>query len=260
MAVAAILGSAFTQPVLGGRPLERLPVLGPLGPVDLYVHPDRSDAFVLFRHGVPHRPHQIPWRAQAAALQSVGCGALLLTSSVGLLDPALPLFRPLLFADLLMPDNRLPDGSAATMWPTATPGQGHLVVEGGLFDPELTQVVSELAPVARHGPAPRVVFAYVCGPRTKTSAENRYWAMAGAQVNSMSVGPEVVLANELGIPCAGLGIGHKASAPGAALLDRVQMDASLAGARAAMEATVEAFLRTAEPVPFKNRLHRLGGT
>ena len=35
-------------------------------------------------------------------------GALLVTSSVGVLDAALPVFKPMLLTDLMMPDNRLP--------------------------------------------------------------------------------------------------------------------------------------------------------
>ena len=42
-----------------------------------------------------------------------------------------------------------------------------------------------------------VVFAFSPGPRTKTRAENALWAQLGAQVNSMSLGPEVVLAEYL---------------------------------------------------------------
>ena len=51
---------------------------------------------------------------------------------------------------------------------------------------------------------PRVVFGYAPGPRTKTAAENAMWARLGADVASMTLAPEIVLANELEIPCAAL--------------------------------------------------------
>ncbi|NOY27461.1 MAG: MTAP family purine nucleoside phosphorylase [Oligoflexia bacterium] len=266
MSVAAILGSAFRTATLLGRPLQPRTLRTPFGPATLYRHPQRDDAWLLFRHGIPHRwlPHQIPWRAHAWALHQVGCQALLITSSVGVLDASLPLNRPMLLADLLWPDNRLPDGSACTIFPEPVQGQGHLVLDEGIFSPALTRQLAELLP--SEPPMPHVVFAYVCGPRTKTAAENRWWAAQGAQVNSMSVGPESVLANELGIPVAGLVIGHKYSLPDAARtheralghsLDAAGIDASLDDARTAVERAVDAFLTRAQAVTFGNHLHRL---
>jgi 5'-methylthioadenosine phosphorylase len=118
---AAVLGSAFS---IGAHPEPALGRLVPdtvrtaWGEVSLFRHVE-TDGVVLFRHGLPHcyLPHQIPWRAQAAALKALDVRAVLLTSSVGVLDPTVPLYVPHLAADLVMPDNRLPDGSMCTMWP-----------------------------------------------------------------------------------------------------------------------------------------------
>lgn len=62
------------------------------------------DAIVVFRHGRPHRwlPHQIPYRAHASA--RAGVTSLVVTSSVGVLDPGVPLHEPLIVDDLLMLD------------------------------------------------------------------------------------------------------------------------------------------------------------
>ncbi len=259
-AVAVLLGSAFGAETLGGLTLERRDVPTPWGAQTLYrtAREDRP-AYVLFRHGSPHRllPNQINYRAQAAALRAVGCGALLVTSSVGVLDPALPLFRLLLVDDLLMPENRLPDGSACTMFTEPSPAHGHLVLSEGLFSAALSDQVRRLAEEAGGVHEAPVVFAYAGGPRTKTRAENRLFARLGGQVNSMTLGPEVVLANELGIPCAGLVVGHKYSVPDVPNLeDTGSVAASLAGARRAMERAVVAFLTHGEPVPFQNHLYR----
>lgn len=258
-----MLGSAWREPRLGELTLQARPVATPWGVVQLHHLPDRDDAWVLFRHGLPHRhlPHQIPWRAHAHALARVGVGALLITSSVGVLDPDLPLATPLLLSDLLWPDNRLPDGTACTIFVQPEPGQGHLVLDDGIFSTALSQQIAELPPLVDQEPA-RVIFAYVAGPRTKTAAENRWWAAQGAQVNSMSVGPEAVLANELGMPVAGLVIGHKYSVPDRRHvadhgLSRRGIDESLHDARRALEAVVLSFLRRGRPVPFANRLHTL---
>jgi 5'-methylthioadenosine phosphorylase len=258
MTVGVILGSSFAQPRLAGRALDHREVKTRFGPVSLYRHPDH-DAWLLLRHGAPHRalPHQVAYRAHAAALKEVGCGAVLLTSSVGVLVEGVPLFVPLLVDDLLMLDNRLPDGSACTMWPEPSADQAHLIVDGGLFDPALSHQVSLLADDEGAAVGARVVFAYVPGPRTKTPAENRLVAQQGAQVNSMSIGPEVVLLNELEIPTAALVVGHKRSVPGARdPLDRDTIAESLERARAAMERIVEAFCARGRAVPFANRLYR----
>jgi purine nucleoside phosphorylase len=250
---AVILGSSFSRAELAGVSLtpERVPTR--FGEVTLHRRAD--GAVVLFRHGVPHRylPHQIPYRAHAAALATVGCKALLATSSVGVVDASVPLFRPLLVSDLFMIDNRLPDGSTCTMFTERSDDGAHLLVEDGLFSTALNRQLEQLAGAA----LPRVVFAYVGGPRTKTAAENRWLATTGAQVNSMTLGPEVVLANELGIPTAALVVGHKYSlprAPGAAGAP-IDVGASLDLAQTATATLVAAFLDARPVVEFGNRLY-----
>ena len=66
------------------------------GEVTLYRFQAASDtealerpAYVIFRHGLPHTwlPHQIPYRAYADALQRLHCRSLLITTSVGVLNP-----------------------------------------------------------------------------------------------------------------------------------------------------------------------------
>jgi 5'-methylthioadenosine phosphorylase len=261
LSVAVVLGSAFAEPRLAGRALAPVRVDTAHGPVTLYRWPGREGAWVLARHGLPHRhlPHQVPYRAHAAALAAVGVGALLLTSSVGVLDPALPLFSPLLVGDLVMPENRLPGGGPCTMWPDPDPEQAHLVLEEGLFSRALTDQLAALVAAEGLAPTRGVVFGYQPGPRTKTAAENRWYRAIGAQVNSMSLGPEVVLANELGIPVAALAIGHKRSGEGFTADDPAWVERSLAAARAATERIAARFLDEAEPVRFANRLFRFGG-
>lgn len=260
MATCAILGSAFSTPVLGGKELVPQTVATRFGSVTIYRYGQAAEAFVLFRHGVPHKylPHQIPYLAHAEALRLVGCKALLITSSVGVMDPSVPLFTPLLAGDLLMIDNRLPDGSTCTMFREPSAEQGHLVLGDGIFSSPLADEVERL-----HGQAiPRVVFAYVGGPRTKTTAENRALARLGAQVNSMTVGPEAVLAAELGIPVASLLIGHKHSGGHHGDLPRAErgdeIASSLQASRAATEALTIAFLTSVVPPKAENRLFVFG--
>lgn len=259
-AVAAILGSAF-HTLTGALDLTRHSVETPWGPQVVHRVADAErPAYVLFRHGVPHRllPNQINYRAQAWALREVGCGALLVTSSVGVLDADVPLYTPLLVRDLIMLTNRLPDGSTCTMFDEPSPDHGHLVLDDGLF---ATALERQLRTLARQADAPiadeGVVFAYAGGPRGKTAAENRMWPRLGAQVNSMTLAPEVVLANELEIPCAGLAVGHKYSLPDhAPPQDHTALADTLDRSRAEQEKIVQRFLYQGTPVPFGNRIFR----
>ena len=261
MSVAVILGSAFEEPTLGGRALEPRSVQTRFGEALLhrYRREDGLDAWVSFRHGVPHRylPTQINYRAQAAALEQVECDALLATSSVGVLDPRLPLDAPLLVSDLLMPDNRLPDGTACSMFPEPQPGQWHLVLDEGIISAALNEQVATLCQGAGFPVAGEALFLYAMGPRTKTAAENALWARLGAQVNSMTVGPELVLAAEQGMPASALVVGHKYSRPGLReRLDRETMDDTLLTGRQLMGALALAFLEGARGVPFNNSFYR----
>jgi len=253
-----ILGSAFSSEVPAEWELEPRLVDTRFGAWTLHqVHGAGRHAFVSFRHGLPHTrlPHQINFRAQAAALAAVGCSILLVTSSVGVLDPELPLDRPILLSDLLMLDNRLPSGEVATLFHRSEPGQGHLVMQQGPFSSALSRQVDAMAGKA----LPRAVFGYTAGPRTKTRAEGRFWRMIGAQVNSMTVAPEVVLANELEIPTVGLAVGHKRSDPdSAAPRDVEEVAAQLRRGRAVFRGLVLRWLREVEAVPFANSLYTFG--
>lgn len=258
--IAVIVGSAFTEKLSSDLELSPQEITTPWGKQELYQikNLDRP-AYLLFRHGIPHQllPNQINYRAQARALKEVNCGALMVTSSVGVLDANLPLYRPLLVTDLMMLENRLPDGSTCTMFVTPEAQQGHLVLNEGLFSKTLTQQVYNLAPELIFSMEKEVIFAYVGGPRGKTAAENRIWYQLGASVNSMTLAPEVVLANELEIPCVGLVVGHKYSLPGKETSeDRQGVRESLVNSRSSMELIIIEFLKKGFEVPFKNQIFR----
>jgi purine nucleoside phosphorylase len=135
--------------------------------------------------------------------------------------------------------------------------QGHLVVTEGLFSKALNQQIHGLAGDLVHAAKQQIVFAYVAGPRTKTPAENKIWHELGAQVNSMTLAPEVILANELKIPCTGLVVGHKYSTPDIKnIADPQSMSDSLESSKDAIQTLVLRFLEDGEPVSFGNRIYR----
>lgn len=53
---------------------------------------------------------------------------------------------------------------------------------------------------------PEVTHAFMRGPRYETFADKRVLKLLGADVVGMSMTPEVIVCNRLGIPCVGLGI------------------------------------------------------
>ncbi|WP_340102934.1 phosphorylase family protein [Rhodohalobacter sp. 8-1] len=258
--IAIILGSAFEGSFAGELKLTPHQVDTKFGGITLFRSDLRNDrpAFVIFRHGLSHSmlPNQINYRAQAAALKKVNCGALLINSSVGVMDGDLPLYKPMLVTDLLMPDNRLPDGSTCTMFSEPSDNQGHLLIKDGLFSSKLNDWLIGKHQADIHQAEKGIVFVYAGGPRGKTPAENRMWAQLGGQVNSMTLAPEVVLANELEIPTTALVVGHKYSVPDIDNPKEEEIGTTLENARSATEKILHSFLMEAEPVPFGNEIYR----
>lgn len=264
--VAVILGSAFDVGAdeAGWRLVPEV-FRTPFGEAVLHrvEAPAREDGvgtWALLRHGRPHGllPNQINYRANAWALGEVGCGALLVTSSVGVLTAELPLNVPMWVEDIITLDNRLPGGEACTMFVAPSEAHGHLVLQGPLSAPSVRQELERVAPIELEPLGRGVVFGYVGGPRTKTPAENRMWATLGAEVNSMTVAPELILAAELGIAAGALVVGHKRSLdqPADEALDARGVTASLQDARGAMTRWIEAWLCRARPVSCPHHLYR----
>jgi len=258
--LAVILGSAFEKSIPEALDMQSVEIATDWGNQKLFktTVTDNLDVYAIIRHGVPHHllPNQINYRAQAAALRKVNCGALLINSSVGVLDPDLPLYKPMLLTDLMMPENRLPDGSTCTMFKNPSGNQGHLVLNEGLFSKELSNQIFGLDPKTIYNLDRELVFVYAGGPRSKTAAENRLWAQLGGHVNSMTVAPEVVLANELEIPVAGLVVGHKYSVPGIDNPPEEDIRETLVQARSATKNILLKFLKKGEPVEFRNHIYR----
>jgi purine nucleoside phosphorylase len=172
------------------------------------------------------------------------------------MDADLPLYKPMLVTDLLMPENRLPDGSTCTMFPEPSDNHGHLLIKDGLFSSKLSAWLIGKHQSDIHQTEKGVVFVYAGGPRGKTTAENRMWAQLGGQVNSMTLAPEVVLANELEIPTTALVVGHKYSVPDIDNPREEEIGATLENARSATDKILYSFLMEAEPVPFENEIYR----
>jgi len=258
--VAVIVGSAFNGGLSQKLDLKPEKIETGFGEITLYRSGLRTGkpAYVLPRHGFPHRllPNQVNYRAQAAALKKAGCRALLINSSVGVMDASLPLYKPMLVTDLLMPENRLPDGTTCTMFQNPSPEQGHLLIKQGLFSSEIGKWLLANTGNQIHKTEQDIIFVYAGGPRGKTPAENRMWAHLGGHVNSMTLAPEVILANELEIPVAALVVGHKYSVPGVSNPAEGEIAETLNNARESTEQILVTFLKEAGDFPFGNEIYR----
>ena len=152
------------------------------------------------RHGADHSvpPHRINYRANIAALSEIGAGAIIATAvsgslhrevgpgSLRLVDQFIDLTwgRPLTFFD-------------HEVRHTDMTHPYHQGLRGALLEAAQAAGV-EILPTA----------TYVCfnGPRFETPAEIRMAATMGGDLVGMTGCPEVVLANELGIPYASIGV------------------------------------------------------
>lgn len=192
-----VIGGSGLYGLLDDGTGESIAVLTPYGPpsseVTVGTFAGRSVAF-LPRHGKGHTvaPHKINYRANVWALASLGVRAIVTSSAVGGLNPALP---PGAF---VLPDQILDrtsgrldtffDGDSVQHVPFADPycpalrrsAAVSLTVLGETFSPSGTTVV-------------------VQGPRFSSRAEAAWYRAAGADIVNMTQYPEAALAAELNI-------------------------------------------------------------
>jgi purine-nucleoside phosphorylase len=128
----------------------------------------------------------------------LGTETMVLTASVGALDPSLPPGSLVVASDHLnmMGENPLrgwrnPDGSPP------------FIDVSALYDPELRAIALEEAPAAGLTAAPGVYLA-ASGPSYETKAEIEWMRQAGGTVVGMSIVPEALPARALGLRVLGL--------------------------------------------------------
>ena len=160
------------------------------------------------RHGAGHRllPNMINYRANMWAMMDMGVRLVVGTTVCGILRPEVPLGRLILFDDLFFPENRLPDGSACTMYTEpGDPRRGHFI--GQPFSPGVRELIRSSAEALGGGMVDGGVYAQVSGPRFNTPAEIRFLQGVGVLAISQTAAAEAVLAAELEIPYALVGFG-----------------------------------------------------
>lgn len=200
MKIAIITGSGLEACRLG--PCEPQSVETTYGRVQLEYSPlAEAEVYMLPRHGRDHHvpPHRINYRANLAALATLGVKTIIATNAVGSLRMS---FAP---GDYVIPDQFIDCTKNRPF--TFFDGEDGIVEHVDVSQPYCPNIRDVLQRTLRghdlpvHTPA-----TYLCteGPRFETPAEIKAYAAWGASLVGMTGVPEVVLARELGLCYASL--------------------------------------------------------
>lgn len=155
---------------------------------------NKTEVVILSRHGRQHDfpPHKIPYKANIWALKEIGCTHILATTACGSLREEI---KPgeLIFVDQFIDFTKHRD---LTFF-------DEKVIHTSLSDPFDKNLRFKLIKIAKslnlnfHEKGTVVTIE---GPRFSTRAESFMFRSLGADIINMTTVPEVILANELGIP------------------------------------------------------------
>jgi 5'-methylthioadenosine phosphorylase len=188
-----------TVAVIGGSGLYDLaPVIAEVGAIRCC---DLGGATIAFlnRHGDGHRlpPHAVDYRGNLRALADLGVRTVLATFACGSLVAEL---GP---GTLVVPDQLIDRtrGRADTFRDHFDDGPAHAPFADP-YDSSVRRLLLDAAPEAVDGSTVVVIE----GPRFATRAESLWYRSAGASLINMTQYPEAVLARELGIAYAAIGL------------------------------------------------------
>lgn len=202
--VAVIGGSGFYE--LGEAAGESFEIDTPWGPPSsplsiAEVH-GRRVAF-LSRHGPGHRlpPHRVDHRANLWALRSIGVRTVLGSFACGSLR------RGMAPGDLVVPDQLIDQtrGRIDTIHDTFTDGPEHAPFADP-YDGRAREALLEAARQLGEDVHDGATVLVINGPRFATRAESRWYRSMGADLLNMTQYPETVVARELHIAYAAVGL------------------------------------------------------
>ncbi len=167
-----------------------------------------TPALFLPRHGTDHSiaPHLINYRANIWALKARGATKIVATAVSGAIDDAMSV------GDFVVIDDFIDFTTGRTHTFFDTPGELQHTEMGDPYDTTLRAVIAEAAntlslPVHDGG-----IYCATNGPRFETTAEIAMMKAVGGSLVGMTGCPEVVLANEIGLPYAAIGVISNAAA------------------------------------------------
>lgn len=198
--------------IIGGSGLEDPDILDSpvvLTPVTPYGPPSSSllcgtiggtDIVILSRHGRDHTipPSKVNNRANIIALKEAGCTQIIATTACGSLREDIGR------GDLVIPDQFIDFTRRRdlTFFDEFAPGNLKHAPMADPFDKHLRGIIILKATELGLAVHERGTVVTIEGPRFSTRAESKMFRQWGADIINMSVAPEAILANEIGIPYA----------------------------------------------------------
>jgi len=159
-----------------------------------------TDIVILSRHGRDHTipPSQVNNRANILSLKETGCTHIISTTACGSLREEIGR------GDIVIPDQFIDftKRRAISFFEEFEPGKMEHTPMADPFDNNLRNLLVSTARDLRLRFHEKGTLITIEGPRFSTRAESKMFRSWGADIINMSVAPEVILANELGIPYA----------------------------------------------------------
>jgi 5'-methylthioadenosine phosphorylase len=161
-----------------------------------------TEIVILSRHGWLHTipPSEVNNRANIFALKEAGCTHIITTTACGSLREEI--YR----GDLVIPDQFIDftRHRKSTFFEEFEPGKMNHTPMADPFDRNLRNLIISAAKSIGLKIHEKGTLVTIEGPRFSTRAESKMFRILGADIINMSVAPEVILANELGIPYAAI--------------------------------------------------------
>jgi len=157
-----------------------------------------TEIVILSRHGRQHTipPSKVNNRANIFALKEAGCTHIITTTACGSLREEIGR------GDLVVPDQFIDftRHRDITFFDEFKPGSMNHTPMADPFDTNLRNLIISSAMALGIKIHNRGTLVTIEGPRFSTRAESKMFRLWGADIINMSVAPEVILANEIGIP------------------------------------------------------------
>ncbi len=160
------------------------------------------DVVIISRHGRKHTipPSQVNFRANIQSLKDIGCTHILATTAVGSLKQEIKR-GDLVIIDQFIDFTRHRDITFFEEFPPGGENAKHTAMPDPFSD-YLRDIMISSAKELGTSFHPKGTVITIEGPRFSTRAESRMFRIWGADIINMSIAPEAILANEIGIPYA----------------------------------------------------------
>ena len=161
-----------------------------------------AEIVILSRHGHNHTipPSKVNNRANIYALRETGCTHIIATTACGSLREEIGR------GDIVIPDQFIDftRHRSISFFEEFEPGKMNHTPMADPFDKNLRRIIISVADSIGLEIHKVGTLITIEGPRFSTRAESRMFRIWGADLINMSVAPEVILANELGLPYAAI--------------------------------------------------------